>query len=339
MKEKNRIPYIDLLRCVAACFVIAIHCLAPYWNDFALFGSRSWWVCGLLNTLAKTGVPLFFMISGALLLSEPQSIGTGEFYRRRFSRLALPFLFWNLLYFLAEKRYFDVHLFLSELAFRGSKYHLWFLYQIGAIYLFLPFLKKAVQNSTKKEVFLLFLISIFPSTILRFLNLIQSRIYIFPFNNILEGYLGFFLLGYLLHTTDFTPGQRRLIYILGLTGACLGLWGNAYFSSFGTLNLVFDEGYSIVQFLTAGAVFLFIKEHETTMPPWLPAKAAALSRLSFGVYLNHILVLECFWALAGPSLGRLSILGQVLCRFVFTLAASTALAAFSARLPLLRRTL
>ena len=267
LREKNRIPYIDLLRCVAACFVIAIHCLAPYWNDFALFGSRSWWVCGLLNTLAKTGVPLFFMISGALLLSEPQSTGTGEFYRRRFSRLALPFLFWNLLHFLAEKRCFDVPLFLSELAFRGSKYHLWFLYQIGAIYLFLPFLKKAVQNSTKKEVFLLFLISIFPSTILRFLNLIQSRIYIFPFNNILEGYLGFFLLGYLLHTTDFTPGQRRLIYILGLTGACLGLWGNAYFSSFGTLNLVFDEGYSIVQFLTAGAVFLFTKEHETTMPP------------------------------------------------------------------------
>ena len=30
LREKNRIPYIDLLRCVAACFVIAIHCLAPY---------------------------------------------------------------------------------------------------------------------------------------------------------------------------------------------------------------------------------------------------------------------------------------------------------------------
>lgn len=143
--HSSRYAYIDLLRCLAAFLVILLHCIAGYTGNTALFGTRTWWACDIINSFARMGVPLFFMVSGFLLLSSEKTDCVQTFYKNRVSRLCVPFLFWDIVYYfescVLEGRSPGLLPFLNELTRQGSKYHLWFVYQIMALYLLMPFLK------------------------------------------------------------------------------------------------------------------------------------------------------------------------------------------------------
>ena len=65
----SRRGYLDVLRCLAIFLVIALHCTAGQIVRPELFGTRTWLACDIVNGFARMGVPLFFMISGFLLLS------------------------------------------------------------------------------------------------------------------------------------------------------------------------------------------------------------------------------------------------------------------------------
>lgn len=55
--------------------------------------------------------------------------------------------------------------FVRDLAFRGSKYHLWFFYQIMAIYLLLPFLKRITDGLSPRQLLWLIFIIALPTTL------------------------------------------------------------------------------------------------------------------------------------------------------------------------------
>ena len=109
------------------------------------------------------GVPLFFMVSGFLLLSSEKTDCVQTFYKNRVSRLCVPFLFWDIVYYfescVLEGRSPGLLPFLNELTRQGSKYHLWFVYQIMALYLLMPFLKKIVDGSTRRGLQIFYLSS------------------------------------------------------------------------------------------------------------------------------------------------------------------------------------
>ncbi len=161
--HSSRYAYIDLLRCLAAFLVILLHCIAGYTGNTVLFGTRTWWACDIINSFARMGVPLFFMVSGFLLLSSEKTDCVQTFYKNRVSRLCVPFLFWDIVYYfescVLEGRSPGLLPFLNELTRQGSKYHLWFVYQIMALYLLMPFLKKIVDGSTRRELQIFYLSS------------------------------------------------------------------------------------------------------------------------------------------------------------------------------------
>ena len=72
--EKNesraRVGYVDYVRVFAMVMVILLHCICDYANMEKNFGRPLWWLTGLLNEVTRTGVPLFFMISGFLLVDD-----------------------------------------------------------------------------------------------------------------------------------------------------------------------------------------------------------------------------------------------------------------------------
>lgn len=90
---KQQILYLDLIRVAACVFVVAIHCnpwlfTIPRGIDMA-FAFASMLLIGV-------AVPLFFMISGALLL--PVQMDTVRFYERRIPKIVWPLLIWGILY-------------------------------------------------------------------------------------------------------------------------------------------------------------------------------------------------------------------------------------------------
>lgn len=315
MSQRTQHPfdtrYLDLLRCIAIYLVVLLHSFSPYSADIRLFGTKTWWAMDVLNGLTRMGVPLFFMISGYLALSDRRTERIFPFYRRRIGKLLLPLLVWNIVYFLFNGLLYhqpmDAVVFFNQLLGKGSKYHLWFLYQIIGLYFLAPFLKRIVDHTRKRELFVLLLVVLLVPTLFHFINGVQTAVTIAPFGALVEGYAGFFLYGYLLGTVTLPPWAKRLIYASGIGGLFFGVLGNFLLSSPLGLNLHWNAGYSITHYLTSGAFFLWVKEifggRQNPLPAWrvrILSVAAPLSKRTFGVYLSHVLFLELFcWLAAG----------------------------------------
>lgn len=340
---KRRVPYLDVLRSCAIYLVIALHCGAGFYSQPALFGTGAWWLCNICSSFVRMGVPLFFMISGCLLLSDPKTAEIGPFYRKRIGKLMAPFLVWDVIYFLEQCAVsgegIRPGLFFQELARQGSRYHLWFVYQIIGIYLLLPFLKRLVDHCTEGELAVLLAVVLLQPTFLRFLNVVQPAVQFAPFLALMEGYVGFFLAGYLLGSCKVTPGRRRLVYAGGAVGLLGGIAGNYLLSSPEHLNMVFAEGYSVTQYLTAGACFLLARELAPKLPGRALGAAEKLSGLSFGIYLAHVLVLDVIQAVWNRLGFAPEPVPRMLGSFFAVSLLTTAGVYVLSRLPVLRRAL
>ena len=292
----DRRPELDVLRCVAVYLVIGLHCIASVIINSTIFGTRTWWVANVCSSFVRMGVPLFFMLSGCLLLSDPRTLEIGTFYRRRLGKLLPPFLIWDMVYFLdrcaTDGIKPDLRIFFKDLTIQGSKYHLWFVYQIIGLYLLMPFLKKVVDHCTTGELTVFLVVVLLQPTLFRFLNLVQTVVWLAPFQALVEGYVGFLLMGYLLGCRELSPKVRHCIYALGVVGVVVGIWGNYVYSTPANMELPFNEGYSISHYLTSGACFVLAQQHAGKLPQWLLRAAGKVSRLTYGIYLIHVLVLD-----------------------------------------------
>ena len=111
----KRILYLDFLRSFAIIMVVILHSISDYIVRADLFSTTSWYVNLFLNAFSRTGVPIFFMISGCLILSSDVTANFGEFYKRRLTHITIPLVFWNAAYFISKCVFgyikFDISLF------------------------------------------------------------------------------------------------------------------------------------------------------------------------------------------------------------------------------------
>ena len=335
--------YPDLLRALAIFLVVGLHTVSGAVNSGALLGTPLWRVCNVLNLLGRMGVPLFFMISGFLLLSDPRTADPLPFYRRRFRRLLLPFLFWDAVCFLLrgflEGRGFALKLFFTELVQQGSDYHLWFIYQIAALYLLAPFLRMIVERAERRSLWVLMGVILLVPTLLRLVNLLQHALWFSPFKTPVEGYAGFFLLGYLLGTGEYSPRSRYAVYGLGLLALAAAALGNRLLSYPEQMNLYFNEGYSLNHFLSASACFLLVRyaAGDRTAEGRTGKAAGTLAGISFGIYFCHVPMLQVCASLLRRLGLRLDSPLFLLCAFLLTAASATLAAWVFSRLPVLRK--
>lgn len=101
------------------------------------------------------GVPLFVMLSGALLLQpakveEPIKV----FLKKRLSRIGLAFFFWSAIYFVWGYYVNNTQLTLNSvtqmLLSDGAYYQFWFIYLIVGLYLITPILRVIVAYANQK---------------------------------------------------------------------------------------------------------------------------------------------------------------------------------------------
>lgn len=90
-------PWIDNSRILAIFAVIVVHVGAKVVGENTI-GSEYWWYGNIFESLARWCVPVFVMISGALLLDPNKKEDLLTFYRKRLHRIFIPFLFWSVIY-------------------------------------------------------------------------------------------------------------------------------------------------------------------------------------------------------------------------------------------------
>ncbi len=89
---RERVLFFDLLRCVAAVAVIAIHVLAPYRDGLGVIPFDHWVTAVSVNSVTRWAVPVFILISGALMLSDDRPFNASYYVRRRLGKVLIPFL-------------------------------------------------------------------------------------------------------------------------------------------------------------------------------------------------------------------------------------------------------
>ena len=308
VKKKQRIAYFDALRVIAAIAVITIHVAAIKW--IALDPSSSAWeIANIFDCGMRWAVPIFVMVSGALLLNPNKDFSTRKFYKKNILRILIAFAIWSAIYviydFVVRKQqlgFWEV----LEVFFKGE-YHMWFLYMLLGLYLATPLLRMITRNQRALQYFLILgiLISfVIPGVgtmanaialqtgceVAKHIHTIISSITGSMSFTFISGYVVYYVLGYFLHSTYIKRGLRAMIYIYGVLALIMTILLTRNMTlALGEKTGVFGELTAWMMALSV-AVFVFFKYHGERMGNWRLIRS--MSNASFGIYLIHILILD-----------------------------------------------
>ena len=319
---KERIVFLDWLRVLACLMVILVHCTEPFYlgDGGTLITSEANAVWStLIDSPLRSAVPLFVLTSSYLLF--PVKGETRTFLKRRFTRVGIPFLFWLLFYAFVpaigsslSDYSFSENLKHLLLNFPDAGGHLWFLYMLLGVYLFMPMLSPWVEKLSKRgeEWFLaLWLLT----TLLPYLRRIALEVYGLPevwgeasWNEFgilyyFNGFIGYVVMGHYFKkyipelTWKKTLSLALPLWIVGYAIVAGGFW---YLMPKGfpiheSIDLAKDMETtwtycSLGVVMTTVAYFLIARKF-TADGTIYKHLIVPLSKLSYGIYLVHIFLL------------------------------------------------
>lgn len=320
---RERIVYLDVVRVLACMMVIVQHSPMVDVVSSVLLSASGF--------LTYPCCPLFFMVSGALLLPM-ESCSPEVFVRKRLSKVLCPTLVWTLLYFGQKIVKGDAVSLTNVLSIpfsaQGSDI-LWFMYVIVGLYLITPIISPWLRGVSRKEIELFLLlwgVTLLYSHIEGFLQIAAG------YNNMLYyfgGYLGYFVLGYYLHHYIKVGGVKSSIVSLMLLVPIV-LYGMLKFLG---VEFTFSAYTSILTASMATAWFLLIRIvcNKCTFSAEKSSYLVTISNLSFGIYLMHIMVMGVAWSIC-IWLGLISLL-QIIVTSVFTFTLSCFFSLIISRMP------
>lgn len=301
---RARVAYLDRLRLFAMVGVVAVHVGALYATDLAADGQPlgfAWQVANLLDAAGRFAVPVFLMITGALLLGSDRSLSPRQIWQRRIVRVAVPLLFWSAVYLVFSAltvpgyRPLDA---VKALFSKPAEIHLWYLYALIAVYLLLPLLRLLVKYAPRRVLLYALGLWIVFSCLWRAAAGLVPALSLPDYANldILGGYVGYVLLGWVLATAKKGPPPVfcLALYLAGVAVTASGTWvmtGRA-----GELNGVFYQYFMPNVVAAAVGLFLLLRrggQAAGEAPAWLTRVTA----LSFGVYVSHLLFLRLLYPL------------------------------------------
>lgn len=280
--------WLNDMRILAAIAIIMVHVSQPFAYLAKGKEFNEWWIPNLYLSVNMWGVPVFVMISGALLLSlEREYASYAGFYRKRLNKLALPVVFWTIFYLILQfiKGGHTGVAFgfneLQQMLLQGRPYyHMWYLYMIWGLYLITPFMRTLIQYSSRKELIWLAFILMFLSNIAT--NYTDPHvqpvfILLFPF------YLGYFLTGYLISTSKIKIPVKYLMVVFILLAIVITI-GEYNFPNRFHANL------TITMIIMSITLMFIVKKIHHKIPISSNIRNQ-LATFSLGAYLIHPAVL------------------------------------------------
>lgn len=305
---------LDVLRVIACYMVIQIHTGEFYYIGnlgVTLNTVDAHWV-GWYNSFCRTTVPLFVMISGYFLFPVTD---LPAFFKKRFSRVAIPFIIWCMLYALyqylmgqASGRAALINVLHIPLNFGVEIGHLWFVYMLLGLYLFAPIISPWIQNASKGSLeFYLLLWGI--AFCIPYIHLVYADIWgecywnQTPMLYYFSGFLGYVVLANYIRRFHIEACTWNYLLGTALILAGYAITAGLFLSRLSTekyvKNLELSWGFETINvaMMTAG-MFLIIKNLKISNPSsWLMKLLLDISARSYGIYLAHIMLLNTWYPL------------------------------------------
>lgn len=359
---QKRIAFLDWLRFAACFMVMAIHACEPFYLGGAAPNTTSianrWdaiWIT-VTECICRVCVPLFVITSSYLLF--PLKCTTGDFFRRRFTRIVVPFMIWAVAYVL----WFGGDLWRLCFNFPDEGGHLWFVPMLLGLYVAMPLLSPWAERVGQKELsgwILLWLIT----TLFPFVRFLWGNLYgeppfgavpyLFgecPWNTFgmfhyVSGFIGYMLIG--LWFRKFGPslswGRTLSIaiptWLIGISVIGLPFFFripsfpySAPYSAAVKLEMSIEYNSFGVALATIAAFLVFRK---MDFRGWVYEKVVRpVSEASYGMYLIHMAVLLAVFDVAHA---RFSTPNTILLTAVATFTATAVVAVCVRKIPVVGR--
>ncbi len=298
--KKTYFPEISFVRAIACLLVILTHVTLAYPVEH--IDSPAMFTL-LVNQLARVGTPIFALISGLLLFNsvKHKKLDTRRFYKTRFDKIIIPYLFWTFVYLALLKLTHAAPVHLSDMPrylLLGEGYvHLYFMVVVIQFYLLFPLFAKYIN---KDNILIATLITI-ALTAGWYLIRDMPAFHLLTYRAFLLNWLAYFFMGgymamYMESLKIWCSRYFNKITIAALSSVIVMLAEMklpALYQSDRLLNLVY------VPIFTAFFMGLFhVKADET----W-KAVLEYIGDRSMGIYLIHLLVIglignimpDAFW--------------------------------------------
>lgn len=316
--DKDRIVFADYLRAAACFLVMLVHSSENFYgaDSSGLAGNVSmlaneanrFWVAFYDGFCARTCVPVFMVLSAFLLVPLKPGVTMGQFYSRRFTRILPPFIIFLLVYCLLpllwhgmtwEQSLADLKL--IPWNFPSMAGHLWFMYPLIGLYLIIPVVSPWLEKATAKDerLFLgLFIISTFIPFIHRFITAeLWGECFWNGFTALwyCSGYIGYLVLAHYIRVHLDWDNRKRLrigaaCFFIGaaFTGWSFWLKGvPGQIIETPMLEWAWEFCTPNVLLATFGIFLMFSCIRRKAAPKVI----TDISKLSFGMYLMHMLYL------------------------------------------------
>lgn len=228
MVQKKKL-YLEFLRIISIILVLFNHTGE---HGFFLFAgypdSPYYWFYLFCSLACKIAVPVFWMISGALLIDKEESIST--VFKKRFLKMFLVLIIFSVIQYFYSLRVFDdkpsilQFFYIFYTSEHASAY--WFIYNYLSMLLLLPIIRKVAKSLSNKELVYAFCISLLFRGIIPIAQFIIDKD-LFITNNIYEFMfplnLAYFIGGYYFEKRVNNTSLKRVIiwFFVGLVGICI----------------------------------------------------------------------------------------------------------------------
>lgn len=317
----NRKYYLDVLRICAILAVLLMHSNGLF-DDTVTSGNPLWILSIIGGSITRFAVPVFLMISGALLFAK-ETVSYKSLCKGNILRFVTAYFFWSFIYvmafsFIPHHGDFSVGAIKNLLAetLKGGYFHLWYMPLIIGLYALAPVLHSLVHKTEEKILWywmLLTFLLCFVAPLFRriplFEHIMGKSIDIFKVGFYGE-YVFYFVAGYLLSKRKLPRSICSLLYLLGVSSAIITVCTTWILSAkSGELVSFLRENNTPNVMLMSVALFVFVQNKLTdAWSPKHPGILLFLSKYAFGVYLIHELILMELKSLIIPYIPELCLI-------------------------------
>lgn len=281
--NKQTFNWITFLRAIACICVVMIHVIdgCNSINPIPEYSCRFIFDEVILQIFIQWAVPVFIMISGALLLNPNKEITMKKIFKY-ILRMLLILVTFGLMYCFLEnivsiKDGNIVEIIIKSITnlLQGKSWGvMWYIYMLIGLYAITPILRAFIKDTKDEElkivIVLLFICSVIIPTINGIFNINITTFYLEEFK-----YITLYLLGYVLAYKKLF--KEKTLYILGGVSMVIYL----LFCYFNIFHYKFD----MFMIFISMAIFLHFSNHLNNIRINLIIEK--ISKNSFGIYIIH----------------------------------------------------